>query len=214
MTDSNVPRTLIYIPIIHSGADMGQLGQFLPVNAAQQRQAQSRWGEIVRRVRALPLHWPSVMVYQDGLPDAQQEIVDRILAEVRSPNYELLRWLAAQGAVILGTESPALLREEYDHLQAVLRAPNPTAAATARRRYAERAAGLLRERDTFVAHRIAATLPAGGTGLLFIGQAHHVADHLPDDIAIHSLTNDPAKPGRLRAQPCAVPRPRRSESDR
>ena len=56
----------------------------------------------------LALDWPRVKVYQDGMPDTDPALVAKILAEVHSPNYELVRWLVAQGAELVGTESTAL----------------------------------------------------------------------------------------------------------
>ncbi|MBI4498946.1 MAG: hypothetical protein HY689_13725 [Chloroflexi bacterium] len=183
-------RTLIVIPIIHSQEDMGSLGRRLPFDPARHRRADERWAAIQRWVRALGLDWTAVRVYQDGLPDTDQAIVRKILAEVQSPNYDLLRWLVAQGAELVGTESPALMKEEYDHLQAVLTAKDAVAQARARRRYAERAGALLAARDAYLARRIAATLPPGGLGLLFIGQAHQLAPQLPPDIDIRKLPDD------------------------
>ena len=43
------------------------------------------------------------------------------------------------------------------------------------------------EIDAYIARRIAETLPPGGVGLLFIGQAHSVVPHLPADIAVRQL---------------------------
>ena len=49
----------------------------------------------------------------------------------------------------------------------------------ARQAYAARAAGLLADRDRYIAARIRDTLPAGGSGVLFIGLQHGVARVLP-----------------------------------
>lgn len=187
-------RTLIYVPIIHSQGDMGSLGQHLPADLARHRVAQVHWVESQQRVRALGLDWPAVKVYQDGLPDAPREMLEEILANVLSPNYDLLRWLVAQGAELIGTESPALMKEEYDLLRAVLTARDATTRARARRVYAKRAAALLAERDDYIARRIAETLLPGESGLLFVGQAHRVAEHLPTDIAVHLLTQERTTP--------------------
>ncbi len=120
-------------------------------------------------------------MYQDGLPDASADMVARVVAEVDSPNYRLLRWLVSEGAVAVGTEDPVLLQEEYELLKASV------ADEAARRVYATRAAELLEGRDRYIAARIDATLPAGGTGVLFIGLQHDVARALPQDFAVRSL---------------------------
>lgn len=196
--ESKVPsRTLIHIPIAHSREDMGSLGHRLPADEAYRQRVAAFWSEVTNRVQALALPWTEVLVYQDGLPNADEQIVHKILSEVNSPNYELLRWLVAQGATLIGTESPDLLKEEYGHVQAVLTATSAAARGRARRAYARRAAALLAERDGYIAGRIALTLPAGGIGLLFLGQAHMVAEHLPGDIDLRS----PSRPGDSSAKP-------------
>ena len=189
---------LIYVPIIHSQEDMGTLGGRLPTTEAYRRLAQNRWAEIQDQVQALSLDWPKVKVYQDGLPDAGPEVVKRILAEARGANYDLLRWLVAQGAEVVGTESPALVQEEYELLKAVYAPTDAVATAKARRRYAERAPVLLAERDAYIVRRIADTLPPGGVGVLFLGEAHRVVEQLLQDIAVEKL---PYRHGAQKARP-------------
>ncbi len=181
-------RTLIHIPIAHSREDMGSLGHSLPADEAYRQRVAVFWSEVAQRVKALGLPWTKVHIYQDGLPNADDQILRKILSEVNSPNYELLRWLVAQGATLVGTESPDLLKEEFAHVQAVLTATSAAARGRARRAYARRAANLLAARDGYIAGRIAATLPAGGIGLLFLGRAHRVAEHVPRDIGLRTLS--------------------------
>ncbi len=180
-------RRLICISIFHTQEDMGSLGKRLPASEDYREGAHAFWVEIQRQVQALALNWSGVRIYQDGLPDAPSEIVQKILNEVRSPNYDLLRWLIAQGAEVIGTESPALIKEEYMLLAAVHTAKNARVKAKARRDYAARAGELLAERDSYIARRIADTLPLGSAGLLLIGHAHDVAKYLPSEIAIEWL---------------------------
>ena len=82
---------------------------------------------------------------------------------------------------MIGTEDPVLLQEEYEHLKASV------ADDAARLVYAARAAGLLEERDRYIATRIDTTLLTGETGVLFIGLQHDVARILSPDIAVTSL---------------------------
>lgn len=160
---------------------MGSLAGSLSRSGDYHVQVERYWERIGAELHALRRMWTGVRVYQDGLPDAGADIVARVVAEVDSPNYRLLRWLVGQGAVVVGTEDPVLLQEEYERLKASV------ADEAARRVYAARAAQLLEERDRYVAARIDATLPAGGTGILFIGLLHHVAQALPQGIAVRSL---------------------------
>ena len=187
MSGAQARRVLVYIPIVHSQADMGSLGRALQADQVQARSVQTWWIEIQQQVRALELSWPGVKVYQDGLPDTNAELIRKILAEVQSPNYDLLRWLVSQGAELVGTESPALLMEEYLHLQAVLTPNDSSTRGDALRAYARRAGELLAERDAYIARRIADTLPPDRVGFLFVGQAHRVAKRLAADIAVRRL---------------------------
>jgi hypothetical protein len=174
-------RSLIYIPVLHSPADMGSLASKLSPSADYGVQVARYWDRVEAELRGMRRAWREVRVYQDGLPDARADIVARVVADVDSPNYRLLRWLVSQGALVVGTEDPVLLQEEYELLKASI------ADDAARRVYAARAAKLLEERDRYTAARIGATLPAGGTGVLFIGLQHDVAQALPQDFEVTSL---------------------------
>ena len=117
-------RKLVYIPIIHTLADMGTLGaavrgmklsalgrQGLSQNAAV---VDKMWARIESVVAKLPVAPGSLRVYQDGLPVCrhEQEIVSE-LASAGNRNHGLLLKLQARGATLMGTESPELLVEEY-----------------------------------------------------------------------------------------------------
>ena len=180
-------RALIQVHVVHTPEDMGSLAQRLSVDKTHSQLAEARWSNIREQVQALSVNWSEVKVYQDGLPDAEPEIIRRVLTEVHSANYDLLRWLIAQGAEVIGTESPALMTEEYAHLRAVVTAKDAATKARARQAYVECAAALLAKRDAYIARRIAETLSPDGLGLLFIGQAHDVAKHLPSDIKVREI---------------------------
>ncbi|MDO8472390.1 MAG: hypothetical protein Q7T05_01085 [Dehalococcoidia bacterium] len=166
---------------------MGGLGQSVRIDAGRRSFKRLRWARIQERVQALALDWPGVKVYQDGLPNTEAAILNRILTEVPGPNYDLLRWLVGKGAELVGSESPVLLKEEYHLLPAVLAAKEARARARARRAYADRASALLAERDAYIACRIAETLPLLGVGVVFIGHIHRLIDHLPADIAVQEF---------------------------
>jgi hypothetical protein len=174
-------RSLIYVPVLHSPGDMGTLASSLPRPEEYGTQVARYWDAVTAEFHTIRRQWQEYRVYQDGLPDTTPAIVDRIVADVDSPNFRLLRWLAGQGAMVTGTEDPTLLQEEYELLKASV------ADDAARQAYAARAAGLLADRDRYIAARIRDTLPAGGSGVLFIGLQHDVARFLPADIAVTSL---------------------------
>jgi hypothetical protein len=83
--------------------------------------------------------------------------------------------------MVVGTEDPVLLQEEYELLKASM------SDDAARQAYAARAAGLLEDRDRYIAARIDGTLPAVGAGVLVVGLQHQVARLLPADISVTSL---------------------------
>ena len=160
---------------------MGSLAAKLGPSDDYVEQVANYWQRVGAEFRNMPQIWTGADVYQDGLPDAAPEIVARIVADVDSPNYRLLRWLISAGATAIGTEDPVLLQEEYELLKASI------ADEAARRAYAQRAAGLLAERDRYIAGRIDENLTGEGTGVLFIGLQHRVLQALPADIKITSL---------------------------
>lgn len=174
-------RSLIYVPVLHSPGDMGSLASVIPRPTDYGEQVGRYWDAVDADFRAMRRRWQEVRVYQDGLPDTRSDIVARIVADVDSPNYRLLRWLAGQGAMVVGTEDPVLLQEEYELLKASV------TGEAARQAYAARATGLLESRDRYIATRISDTLPSADTGVLFIGLQHEVARILPPDIRITSL---------------------------
>jgi hypothetical protein len=174
-------RRLRVFSIVHTRPDLGSFANAAdrlrpdPANAVQ-----AFWDRLRELVLNLPVDWPQVIVYQDSLPICGFEgRLIRDLAAQGSPNFQLLEELAARGARVLGTESPELLKREYD----LIRRPEG---------WTPGALGALAiERDDFIARRIDQTLPEGGEGLLFIGMLHDVADHLPDTIFVeHSEVPD------------------------
>ena len=184
-------RSLAYIPIIHTVADMGTLGasirraklsvlgqQGLARNTAM---VEKTWAEIDRVVAGLPVSPGTVRVYQDGLPvcGREQEIVSE-LAEAGSRNHKLLLKLQARGATLMGTESPELLIEEYR-----LAAESTTRAAARKDITRERLHDtLLEKRDRYIADRINETLCSGESGILFIGMLHKVIGYCNSDIKV------------------------------
>lgn len=189
-------RRLIHIPIIHTLAEMGALGA--PIQRAKEsalgRQVQARnvalveqwWDRIERIVTDLPVTPGKVRLYQDGLPVCghEQEIVAE-LAEAGHRNYRLLMSLQARGAVLMGTESPELLTEEYQLAKAMLSRGNPAPSSS---RPAQARDTLLERRDRFVADRIDRTLGVHETGILLMGMLHSVTRYLNGEIeVIHPL---------------------------
>jgi len=176
-------RRLIHIPIIHTSADLGSLSesvraqylaQFGPLMWMQRERAVEKlWGAIRARINRLDVAYNTVRLYQDGLPVCgfEQQIVGQ-LARAGSCNHQLLLELIGKGATLMGTEDPQLLMQEYQMHQQC--AASLARADQARGQQAARAQSLLEARDRFIAQRIAETLAAGETGLVFLGAAHRL----------------------------------------
>lgn len=186
-------RHLLCFPILHTPADLGGLAPMFGPAATAKAGAEAwlarlaavneMWDRIEQVVLQLDLDFARTLVYQDGLPicGREAEIVEE-LARAGSRNHHLLRTLRTRGAILMGTESPELLVEEYELARQVLDAARAGAGQTEPQR--ELAAGLLKRRDHFIARRIDETLPPDTTGLLFIGALHRVATCLPADISV------------------------------
>ena len=195
-------RTLIYIPIIHTQADMGALSaaiQRLKVKKLGRKGCERNvnlvnklWARIELALENLALPYGRVRLYQDGLPvcGREAEIVTE-LEKAGSRNHRLLRRLGEKGATIMGTESAELLVEEYQ-LSKEDFASGKSEVAT--RKEPSRKAlrdSLLKRRDEYIAGRINQTLRAGETGLIFLGMLHSLGSWLDKDIRVVKLFTNP-----------------------
>jgi len=154
-----------------------------------QRKIEKFWEEVEREIENLDLVYSKTRIYQDGLP-CSGELGLRIVRETAdkgSKNYQIVRKLIERGAAIEATESPELLRKEYERIKAIVTATTHEEKADAMRRYEQIKDKLMQERDAYIVKVIDATLKDSETGLLFIGAAHNVASMLPDDIEVKSL---------------------------
>ncbi|MBI5114937.1 hypothetical protein HZA56_00525 [Candidatus Poribacteria bacterium] len=188
-------RTLLYIPIIHTSADMGSLAD--PVRRITvERLGWRRWKnnaeaidqlwQLIRgEIENLDLPYSKVRLYQDGLPVCGREvaIVDD-LARAESPNHKLLFYLMGRGATLMGTESPDLLMEEYSLLQRVVASRGLAGAARIEQQQKALRQSLLERRDRFIAARINETLGDGETGVIFLGMLHSPQRWLEPDIKV------------------------------
>lgn len=143
------------------------------------------WAELRTTVEAWDLEWPSVRLYQDGLPVCGREapIVEE-LAKAGSANHQLLLSLMAKGAALMGTEAPDLLLEEYRLARLIYAAGDASTAARLEATYRTQSLSLLARRDRYIATRINGTLLPGEVGLLFLGLLHRVESTLADDICV------------------------------
>ncbi len=167
-------RPLLIIPIVHAKADLGSLGEQITARrqAASEALISDFWDQVRTHVLTLDVDFTALHLYQDGLPVCGMEVaIVNDIAKQGSPNFQLLLDLMQRGATLHGTESPSLLRQEYEWIR------QPHLATP------EAAAALLIERDRFIAAEIDRTLPSGATGLIFLGMLHRIEDHLPPTIS-------------------------------
>ena len=191
-------RRLIWVPIIHTRADLGSLSGFLRQHYVRRfgqtqwdrhiESVEDMWEAIRRAVEALDLSGSGVRLYQDGLPDCGHEAeIVRDLAQAGSPNHQLLVDLMANGAALTGTESPELLLQEYELAQQILISLDSDERGSLIQRQRELGKVLLEKRDRYIAERIDKTLGRGETGLIFLGMLHSLKGLLPSDIQVTRL---------------------------
>jgi hypothetical protein len=191
-------RELIWVPILHTQADMGSVSDSLK-SLYSQRLGKREWERHVEvvadmwrgipdKIEQLDLDYGRLRLYQDGLPNCgrEREIV-RDLAEAGSQNHHLLIDLMERGAELTGTESPDLLLKEYELVQETLESLQSGDSDSLGEAHRNRREALLRERDRYIAKRIDETLHQGETGLIFLGLLHSLHDDLPQDIQLVSL---------------------------
>jgi hypothetical protein len=189
-------RRLIYVPIVHTTADMGSQAEALE-RAHVQRHGRGEWARsrrlidevwegLRKRLLALDLDYRTMRIYQDGLPVCGRELdIVREVAQGGSRNYALILELLERGAMLEGTESPGLLRQEYERVRCALTKESaPTRTGELRARESER---ILHQRDEFIARRVDESLKEGEVGILFIGLMHRVDRFLPADIEVQYL---------------------------
>jgi len=205
-------RTLIYVPILHGGADLGSLSRHVAEGgiAALGKEVWARHQETIagfwRAVREYcdGIRAMGVKIYQDGMvadgPLARRIVEDT--AAVGSLNYQLVLSLLDRGACLVKTEELDLVKREYDGLVAMTRARTMASRLLAAARYKLIKSILLRRRDAFIAERIDETLDSGETGILFIGALHKVAERLAPDIEIKEIKDAKRVRDYQRLLPC------------
>ena len=190
-------RRLIYVPIIHTDADMGSLASALEQGTAALC-GEERWE---RHKVTASYFWQRVSdylgtldaknlkVYQDGFV-SDGDLGKKIIGEgVKrgSKNYEIILNLLNRGAEIVSTEDMALLQEEYRLINQIIKAETLSQRRLAYKEYESRKNQLTMERDSFIAGTINKTLEDSEVGLLFMGAYHDVVPHLAKDIVVEPL---------------------------
>lgn len=198
-------RRLIYVPIIHTEADMGSLAFALERDTAafcgKQRWERHKvitakfWQMVSEHLETLDTK--KLKIYQDSLA-ADGGLGREIIKEgVRrgSKNYEILLKLVDRDAQIVSTEDKTLLQEEYQYLSQMTQVKTPSQQRLAYKEYKLHKDRLTRQRDNYIAQKINETLRDGEVGLLFLGAYHDILPRLNKDIIIQPLK----EPEKVRA---------------
>jgi len=187
-------RKLDVIPIIHTNADMGSIGQ-----ALSEESSIALGEEIWRKNKEIVAgFWESIArffnntdikatkIYQDGMVGDGVVGLTIVNEGVRqgSVNYQIIAGLLRKGAILIKTEDIALVKREYSYIKKLTSAKSTRERETAALKYKLAQHQLLEARDSFIARTIASTLKEGDIGILFIGAYHEVLSKLPVDIHI------------------------------
>jgi hypothetical protein len=187
-------RKLYHVPILHMSADMGSLAPSLDETAnadlgqevwqKHKEAVSSFWDCIAQFFNALDVK--GFKIYQDGMvADGADGL--RIIREgisQGSKNYEIIGKLLERGAVLVKTEDPTMVKQEYTYIAKIAHAKSRKEKEVWALRYKLAQGDLLRQRDDFIAKRIQETLAEGESGILFSGAYHDISSRLPDDIQV------------------------------
>ena len=192
-------RTLIYVPIIHSVADMGSMGAELKrksISGLGEENWQKHtdtvngyWEAIESYFDNIDIYIPGTKVYQDGM-FVEGEMALKFLSEgikSGSKNSEIVSKLIGRGAILMKTEDFKMVKAEYDGLQNIIKTKTTLKKIVLLLKYKMMKPVFLKRRDRFIAETIDKTLEEDETGILFIGAYHNVMRRLPEDITVIEL---------------------------
>ena len=190
-------RTLLYVPIIHTSADMGSLAGDIEKRGLKDI-GESIWRNHLRTIDgfwdALFLYFDSIdvsgaRIFQDGML-ADGDVGLNIIREgekAGSKNHQLVSRLLRRGALLMKTEDFNLVKKERDRLLKMIRAKTTAKRIFGFVLFKLTKKRLLKQRDDYITQRIDRTLQEGETGILFIGAYHRIKPRLPRDIRIKEI---------------------------
>jgi hypothetical protein len=190
-------RTLIYVPVIHTSADLGSIAEDVAkrgitslgeeIWAKHKKTVDGFWNAISEYFDSLDVK--GMKIYQDGMVgegEMGQKIVEDA-AKAGSKNYQLVLRLLEKGAVLVKTEDFKLVKKEYDRLCAIIQAKSITRKMIAFIKYKLVKTILLNKRDVFIAERIDQTLKPDEQAILFIGAFHKIKKRIPKSIQVREV---------------------------
>jgi hypothetical protein len=190
-------RTLIYVPVIHTYADLGSLAKDVAKRGIadlgeelwklHRKTVDGFWDAISHYFNSIDVS--GMKIYQDGLV-ANREMGQKIVeegAKSGSKNFELILKLLKRGAILVRTEDVMLVKKERDMLLAVIQAKSTVQKFIAVLKYKLIKNRLLIKRDKFITQRIKETLGLNERGIIFVGAYHKIKRKLPKDIQIKEI---------------------------
>jgi hypothetical protein len=200
-------RRLIYVPIIHTEADLGSLAEEI------EERTKAVFGDAdwQKHKEDVNLYWqeiydywekkniPGLKIFQDGMPvdGAAGENIVRSMANNGSINYKIIEQLMDGGAKLIQTEDIELLKEEYFLTRDLTKSDPASISLNALSHYKSRKDELLKARDTYIARRIDESLEDDETGVCFLGASHQILSRLPKDIEVITLKDPENFIGKL-----------------
>ena len=190
-------RTLIYVPVIHTSADLGSLAKDVTKRGIadigedvweKHRAAVEKFWDVISDYFD-SIDVSGMKIYQDGMV-ADGEVGQKIVEEgarTGSRNYELAARLLKKGAILVKTEDFKLVKEERDRLVALTQAKSITHKLIAFIKYKLIKDRLLNKRDKFIAKRIDESLRQDEIGIIFIGAYHNIKKRLPGSIRVSEI---------------------------
>lgn len=190
-------RTLIYVPIIHTSADLGTLAKEVAKRGIADL-GEDVWEKHIKTVegfwRSISRYFDSIdvsgiKIFQDGMMAEGVVGLKIVEAGIKSgsKNYDIVLRLIRRGGILVKTEDLRLIKEERERLLAIIQTKSIIKKLLAFIKYKLVKNRLLNKRDKFIAKRINETLNQGERGLIFIGAYHNINKRLPSDIQIREI---------------------------
>jgi hypothetical protein len=189
-------RKLIYIPVIHSGSDMGSIADDISKKGTAElggeawqahiNTVEKYWDLIAEYCERPELDKKALKIYQDGMV-ADGEIASKIIEDnlkMGSRNYRIISALISRGAEIAKTEDFSLVKKELDIYKSITESDSLLKKLFKLLIIKRKRKALMKKRDAFIAASIDKTLLPGETGLLFLGAYHNILNKLPADVEV------------------------------
>lgn len=191
-------RKLLYVPILHSPADLGSISSDV-ADKGIALIGEERWK---KHLKTIDLFWDSIEDYFHSLENvnklkifqdsfiADRETSEKIVNEAAlrgSRNYAIIKDLISKGAKIMKTEDLSLVKREAIYISKLVKSRNLIEKIIAYLKYKSSKGNLLKERDEFIAKTVNESLQKEETSALFLGAFHNVVPKLAKDIKVIEL---------------------------